>query len=103
MTEEEWYWEYIPAVNQWHLHTPGYTPEISFKVGLQDGNMIAAFHKATTMPMGIREILAKMLVYLNLYVELEKGITKVIVSRGEVEKAAISVSRLRDHLERIDI
>jgi hypothetical protein len=103
MTPDQWYWEYIPSINQWHLHTPGYQPEVSFKVGLHQGDMLAAFHKSTTMPQGVKEILAKMLLYLNLYAELDKGITTVLISSSEVEKAAVSVARLRDHLERIQL
>ncbi len=100
MTESDWYWQYVPDLNQWHLHTPGYEPEVSFKVGLVEEGMISAFHKKTTLPQGVKEILAKMLLYLNLYAELDKGVTTILISRHEVEKAAVKVEFIKKLSER---
>lgn len=94
----QWYWEYMPKGNQWHLHTPGYEPEVSMKVGLHEGSVISAFHRATTLPLGVKEILAKMLPYLDLYAQSNNGITKILISRDEVGKAVKRIDLAREIL-----
>lgn len=95
----QWYWEYVPKTNQWHLHTPGYEPEVSMKVGLYEGSVISAFHKATTLPQGVKELLAKMLPYLDLYSQSNSGITQVLLPKEDIERAVQRVERLRGELE----
>ena len=89
-----WYFERT-ANNQWHLHAEGYTPEVSFKVAQRhDGQVISAFHKDTTLPQGIKEILTKMVPHLNLYGDHLHGYTRVEINREQVEQAARNVERL---------
>lgn len=96
----QWYWEYVPGINQWHLHTPCYQPEVSFKVGVLGDNMIAAFHKSTTMPQEVKEVLSKMLTYIDLYHQSGIGITTILIPQDQVISAVGKVQVLKRVLER---
>jgi len=100
LTQDDWYWEYRQDLNQWHFHASDYSPEISFKIGYYDGRVIGAFHRDTTMPQEVKEILSRMLVYIDLYFEANKGITKIIVPRDEVLLASRRVLQFKSILEK---